>query len=92
MEDLALWIVLAPFAGILGGMLLLIRSHRAQWVGNDCDMAGCKRWGRPTFRCYKCKKVNVYYCWSCQWLILDNLRQIGHEVTMCVPCAKAEHS
>lgn len=89
-DELVEWIVLAPFAGVLAGMVWIILDHYNGFVGTDCDMGGCRRWGRPNFRCYRCQKVVVYFCRTCSRLMLDNLRQIGRVVVTCIQCAEVE--
>ncbi len=90
MDELVDWILLTPFAGILAAMLWIILDHHKGFVGVQCDMGGCSRWGRPNFRCYKCEKVNVYFCRTCSRMMFDDLKQIGRVVVTCVPCAKIE--
>ncbi len=90
MDTITEALVLAPFAGVLGGMLWVLYDHYSGFAGAECDMGDCHRWGRRDFTCFKCGKLAIYFCCGCSRMIFAELREFGRMTIVCIQCSKKE--
>lgn len=52
----------------------------------ECRMSGCGEFGTPNFVCSKCGQRNVFFCASCQPLLMSNLMELGKATVICPSC------